>query len=233
MSSDTTVQKDLEKIPTATISAVLHKQGVRNVWMQGPRHRFGSGIRIAGPAFTLRFIAAREDLIAPGAVSASRTTRAAVEAMPEGCIAVADARGCLNAGIAGDILCARMQSRGVRGVITDGAVRDSAGLAPLDFDVWSAGAAAPLPGAALHFVDWQEPVTCGGVAVLPSDMIVADDDGVVVVPAALLNAVLPQCMAQEIEEAWVLREVQKGASLIGLYPMNDETRRRFVAERGY
>lgn len=232
MTRDATMQKCLEKIPTSTISAVLHKHGVRNVWMQGPAHKFGSKKRIAGPAFTLRFIAAREDLIALGATKASRTTRAAIEEMPKGCVVVADALGRVNGGIVGDILCARMQYRDVRGLITDGAVRDATGVASLDFNVWSAGIAAPLPGTALHFAGWQEPVTCGGVAVIPGDVIVADDDGAVVIPAALLDVVLPQCMEQEVEEAWVMKEVQRGVSLMGLYPMNEETRRRFVSETG-
>jgi regulator of RNase E activity RraA len=228
MTLDAAVRERLESIPTATFSAVLQKQGVRSAWMQGPRHRLGAGRRIAGPAFTLRFIPVREDLAALAATP-THTTRAAIEAMPQGCVAVADTQGRVHAGMAGDILCARMQKRGIRALVTDGAIRDAGGIAPLAFDVWSASTAAPLPGAALHFVGWQEPIGCGGVAVMPGDIVVADDDGVVVVPAALLDTVLSQSIEQEREEAWVMQQVQRGEPLVGLYPMSADTRRRYEA----
>jgi len=152
--------------------------------------------------------------------------------MPAGCVAVVDAMGTTDAGIFGDILCARMRVRGVAGLVTDGVVRDLAGVLATGLPVWCRGQAAPPSVAALTFVDWQRPIACGGVAVWPDDVIVVDDDGAVLIPAALLADVLKDAPEQERVEAWIMREVERGAQLPGLYPMNEETRRRYEAERG-
>src|ERR1700735_1810954 len=176
----------LKPVSTATITTVLLKQGLRRVWMRGTRPiRFGQP-RIVGRAFTLRFIPAREDLATPASWSSPRSTRAAIEDMPDGCIAVADAMGVTDAGIFGDILCARMSKRGVAGLVTDGVMRDIAGVLGTGLPVWCQGAAAPASVAGLTFVSWQEPIGCGGVAIFPDDVIVVDDDGAVVIPQKLL-----------------------------------------------
>ena len=158
-----------------------------------------------------------------------RSTRAAIEDMPEGVIAIADAMGIQDAGIFGDILCARMRKRHVSGLITDGAMRDREGVLATGLPVWAKGAASPPSVAGLTFVGWQEPIGCGGVAVFPNDLIVADADGAVVIPAALAGEVAELAAAQERFEAWVLDEVEKGASLPGLYPPDAETRARYEA----
>src|ERR671932_2365002 len=116
--------------------------------------------------------------------------------MPEGCIAVLDARGVTDAGLFGDILCARMRRRGVTALVTDGAVRDAEGVIAAKLPVWCAGAAAPASVAGLTFVGWQEPIGCGGIAVFPDDVIVADSDGAVVIPAALLGEVVTAAAEQ-------------------------------------
>jgi regulator of RNase E activity RraA len=189
----------------------------------------GGQARVVGPAFTLRFVPAREDLSTPESWSKPISTRGAIEAMPPGCVAVVDAMGIAEAGIFGDILCERMKVRGVAGVVTDGVVRDLAGVLGTELPVWCAGAAAPASIAALTFVNWQEPIGCGGVAVFPNDVIVADDDGVVVIPQALLKDVVDAAVEQERLEAWIVGEVQAGAALPGLYPANAETRARYEA----
>src|SRR5690606_39112240 len=184
---------------------------------------------LGGRAFTLRFIPAREDLATPESWSSPKSTRAAIEAMPPGCIAVADAMGITDAGIFGDILCARMKKKGVAGLITDGVVRDLAGVLGTGLPVWCQGGAAPPSVAGLTFVAWQQPIGCGGVAVFPDDVIVVDDDGAVLIPAALLDEVLATAPEQERMEAWIMSEVEKGAKLPGLYPMNAETKARYEA----
>ncbi len=115
----------LSGISTATLTTVLLKKGLRNVWMRGTRPlRPGQQGRLVGRAFTLRFVPAREDLATPESWSSPISTRAAIEAMPGGCVAVVDAMGCTDAGIFGDILCARMAKKGVAALVTDGVVRD-------------------------------------------------------------------------------------------------------------
>lgn len=231
MTLDSQSREQLKQISTGTITTILFKRGLRNVWIRGPQHLFGKGQRAVGPAFTMRFIAWREDLCTPNAWSSPRSTRACVEAMPDGCIAVVESGGRLDAGAAGDILCARMQTRGVQALLTDGAVRDAVGIRSLDFDIWASGLASPPAVSFMHFVGWQEPITCGGVAILPDDIIVADDDGAVVIPAAFVDEVVNAGVEQERQEAWILAEVQKGGALAGLYPMSEETRKRYDQQK--
>jgi regulator of RNase E activity RraA len=114
----------LSGVSTATLTTVLLKKGLRNVWMRGTRPLKPGQPRLVGRAFTLRFVPAREDLATPESWSSPVSTRAAIEAMPGGCVAVVDAMGCTDAGIFGDILCARMAKRGVAALVTDGVVRD-------------------------------------------------------------------------------------------------------------
>jgi regulator of RNase E activity RraA len=151
--------------------------------------------------------------------------------MPAGSIAVVDAMGIVDAGIFGDILCARMNKRGVAGLVTDGVVRDGAGVLATGLPVWCQGMVAPPSVAGLTFVGWQEPIGCGGVAVFPNDVVVVDDDGAVVIPASLVAQVAAEGVEQERLEAWIMREVEAGAKLPGLYPPNAETRARYEAER--
>lgn len=221
----------LRAVSTATLTTVLLKKGLRNVWMRGTRPIRPGQPRQVGEAFTLRFLPAREDLATPASWASPISTRAAIEAMPEGCIAVADARGVTDAGIFGDILCARMAKRAVAGLVTDGVMRDAVGVLGTGLPVWCDGIAAPPSVAGLTFVGWQEPIACGGVAVFPGDVVVADDDGAVLIPAALLDAVLAEAPEQERMEAWIMDEIARGLPLPGLYPMNEETRARYLAQK--
>jgi regulator of RNase E activity RraA len=220
----------LKDVSTATLTTVLLKKGLRNVWMRNAQPIAG-GARVVGRAFTLRFVPAREDLATPASWASPISTRAAIEAMPAGCVAVVDAAGVPDAGIFGDILCARMAKRGVAALVTDGSVRDIEGVLATGLPVWCRGAAAPPSVAGLTFVAWQEPVGCGGVAVFPDDVIVADRDGAVLIPQALVAEVVDEAGEQERMETWIMGEVEGGAALPGLYPMNAETRARYEKER--
>ncbi|MGE4220637.1 MAG: ribonuclease activity regulator RraA, partial [Alphaproteobacteria bacterium] len=133
-------------------------------------------------------------------------------------------------GIFGDILCARMAKRGVAGLVTDGVVRDVDGVLSTGLPVWCSGVSAPPSVAGLTFVDWQQPIGCGGVAVFPDDVIVVDADGAVLIPAALLDDVLAAAPEQERLEGWIMEQVGKGVPLPGLYPPNAETKARYEAE---
>ena len=229
MPLDPKTKAALEGITTATLTTVLLKKGLRNVWMRGAVPIKPGQKRIVGPAFTLRFVPAREDLATPASWASPISTRAAIEAMPAGCVVVADAMGVTDAGIFGDILCARMEKRGVAALVTDGVVRDLAGVLGTGLPVWSAGAAAPPSVAGLTFVAWQQPIGCGGVAVFPDDVVVIDQDGAVLIPADLVDAVTIESIEQERQEGWIMTEVDRGVPLPGLYPMNAETRARYEA----
>lgn len=221
----------LAAISTASITMVLLKHGLRNVWLRGALPLRQGQARVVGPAFTLRFLPAREDLATPASLASGRSTRAAIEAMPAGCVVVADALGTSDAGVLGDILCARMRTRGVAGLVTDGVVRDVTGVVASALPVWCQGTAAPPSVSGLTFVGWQDPVACGGVAVFPDDVIVADDDGAVVIPRALVGAVLEAGAEQERLEAWIMSEVERGVPLPGLYPPDAAALARYAATR--
>jgi regulator of RNase E activity RraA len=229
MTLDATIIETLKDVSTATLTTVLLKKGLRNVWMRGTKPLKPGQPRVVGPAFTLRFVPAREDLATPASWASPISTRAAIEAMPEGVVAVADAMGVLDAGIFGDILCSRMKKRGVAALVTDGVMRDAEGVLQSGLDVWCDGIAAPPSVAGLTFVGWQEPIACGGVAVFPDDIVVVDQDGAVLIPAAYLDQVIAEAPEQERMEAWIMSEVDRGVPLPGLYPMNEETRQRYDA----
>ncbi|SDR61593.1 ribonuclease activity regulator RraA [Paraburkholderia tuberum] len=221
----------LSGVTTATLTTILLKKGLRNVWIRGAFPIASGTKRVVGRAFTVRFVPSREDLATPESWSSPNSTRGAIEQMTAGCIAVVDAMGVKDAGVWGDILCARMAKRGVAALITDGVVRDVTGVLSTGLPVWAAGAAAPPSVAGLTFVDWQQPVACGGVAVFPGDVIVADQDGAVLIPAALVDDVVQAAVEQERFEAWIMDEVNAGAALPGLYPPNEENKARYEASK--
>ena len=132
-------------------------------------------------------------------------------------MAVADAMGVTDAGIFGDILCARMVKRGVAGLVTDGAVRDIAGVLATGLAVWCKGVAAP-PSVAGLTLCWQEPIACGGVAIFPDDLVLADGDGAVVIPAALVEGVLAEAVDQERMEAWIMERLAAALPCRGSIP---------------
>ena len=216
MSDDTTLIEALRSISTNSLAGVLLRKGIRNIWVRGPRPMRADFPRTVGPAFTLRFIPARADASARADAKA-RTTRDVVEQMPKGCMVVADARGVRDVATFGDIVVTRMSLRGVAGIVTDGAVRDSAGLLATGLPIWTAGLTAPPPVAGHNLAGSQEPISCGGVAVFPNDMIVADADGVVVVPAAMAQEIAQLGAELAAQDEALLARVKGGETMDQLY----------------
>jgi regulator of RNase E activity RraA len=229
MSLTPEIRAALLKVSAATVTTVLIKKGVRRNFIRGAAPITGEGKRVVGEAFTLRFIPVREDMATTESWANPRSTRTAIEEMPAGCVAVADAMGVREAAIFGDILAMRMQVRGVAALVTDGMLRDIEGLGTTGLPIWAAGIAAPPSVGGLTFVGWQEPIACGGVAIYPGDVIIADRDGAVCIPQAMLAGVAADAAEQELFESWVLEEVRRGAKLPGTYPPNDETKARYAA----
>ena len=218
----------LKKVSTATLTTVLFKRGLRNVFIQGifPLNR--AAPRMVGEAYTLRYIPAREDLDQLGAFEGrGHPQREAIEACPPGHVLVMDARRDASAATGGDILMTRLMVRGAAGIVTDGGLRDTPTIEKLDFPVYCGARSAPLNLVRHHAIDAQVPIGCGGVAVYPGDVLVGDGEGVVVIPAKFADEAAQEAASQTEFEDWVEVKVKEGRSIFGLYPPNAETKAEF------
>ena len=220
----------LQDTSTASIATMLFKRGLRNQFVQNVSRLNPAGKRMVGPAFTLRYIPAREDLN-PVEVfrDPDHPQRRAVEEIPPGHVLVMDCRLDATAASAGSILATRLEIRGCAGVVTDGGLRDADEIASLEMPAFCAKPSAPTNLTRHQALDINVPIGCGGVAVFPGDIAVGDGDGVIIVPAHLADEIAAEAREMETYEAWVLDQVKAGVSIIGLYPMNDETRARYDA----
>ncbi len=221
----------LKKVSTATLTTVLFKRGLRNVFIQGVFLLTANrGVRMVGEAFTLRYIPAREDIDQLGAFEGrGHPQREAIEACPPGQVLVMDARRDASAATGGDILMTRLMVRGAAGIVTDGGLRDSPTIEKLDFPVYCGARSAPLNLVRHHAIDMQQPIGCGGVSVYPGDVMVGDGEGVVVIPAKMADEVAKEAEAQTVFEDWVEAKVKEGRSIFGLYPPSPETKAEFEA----
>ncbi|NPT45034.1 ribonuclease activity regulator RraA [Paraburkholderia sp. 1N] len=224
--SDATLE-ELRHVSTATLTTQLFKRGLRNVFLQGvaPLVKPAPGApNVVGPAFTLRNIPAREDIDHVGVFQdPDHPQRKAVETAPPGSVLVQDCRGERAVASVGSILALRLAKRGVAGMVSDGPVRDSGTIAELGLPIWCAGASAPLNLAKHHAVDMNVPIACGGVPVYPGDIVVADVDGVVIVPREMATDVARDATEQEQLELFITQRIEEGRPLRGTYPPNEET----------
>ncbi len=216
---------------TATVCTQLFKRGLRNQFVQGVGLVTPKAGMMIGEAFTLRNIPAREDLDGPGMFDGdTHPQRRAIEDCPEGAVLAIDCRKDTRSGALGDILITRLSDRGVAGVVTDGGMRDIEPMADFTIPIYAAGASPPASFHVHHAVDLQVPIACGDVAIFPGDVLVGDREGVVVVPRHLAAEVAADSAEQERMENWVLGEVKKGQSIFGLYPPNDDNKKRYQEE---
>jgi len=219
---------DLLKTPsTATLTTVLAKKGLWNTFLTGVKP-LAAGQRMAGRAFTLRYIPSREDL--DTSLKFDNLTdpqRLAIEKVGPGEILVIDARGDERGGTMGAILATRMQVRGAAGVVTDGAFRDSPVIAQNGMPAYARSAHAATNKTIHHPCDFQLPIACAGVAVYPGDVLIGDDEGVVVIPPHLAEEVAREAAAQEHREDFIIDKIRGGASLVGTYPMDERTQAEY------
>lgn len=216
--SDETRAK-LKKISTASIATALYKRGLRNQFIQGVVPVAPKQDNMVGPAFTLRYIPAREDRN-PITVfrNPEHPQRVAMETCPPGHVLVMDARKDARAATAGSILITRLALRGAAGVVSDGGFRDAEGIGALDMPAYYARPSAPTNLTHHEALDINVPISCGDAPIFPGDVLVGDKDGVMVVPAHLADEIAEECTGMESFEDFVLEEVRSGASIIGLYP---------------
>lgn len=220
----------LRTVATATLTAQLQRRGIRNTFFTGLRP-VKAGQRLIGVAKTLRYVPMREDLVAT-LQAGMNAQRRAVESIGPGEVLVIEARFDAGAGTIGDILSMRAQQRGATGIVTDGCVRDSAAVARLDIPVYLQGAHAATLSREHLPLDVDVPVACAGVLVFPGDAIVGDDDGAMVVPAALVDEIAAEAAEQELRDAWAFERVSAGESTVGVFPPAADRMAEYEAWKG-
>jgi len=226
-------REKLKRVSTATICTALYKRGLRNQFIQDVNPLNPNGAPMVGEAFTLRYIPAREDLN-PLSVFQDRAhpQRKAVEDCPPGAVFVIDSRKDPRAASAGSILVTRLMKRGVAGVVTDGGFRDSPEIAELGIPAYHNRPSAPTNLTHHQALDINVPIGCGDAPVWPGDVVVGDREGVVVIPAHIADEVADEAIEMTAFEDFVTEEVNKGRSILGLYPATEEqTKLDFAAWR--
>jgi 5-oxopent-3-ene-1,2,5-tricarboxylate decarboxylase / 2-hydroxyhepta-2,4-diene-1,7-dioate isomerase len=213
---------DLREVSTATLAAQLRKRGLNGLTLDGLRST-RPDLHMAGFARTVRYLPLREDLSAAYGAGMNAQKRAIEQILP-GEVLVIEARGDQTAGTIGDILALRTQVRGAAGIVTDGAIRDSAALAQLEIPAYHAAVHPAVLGR--RHVPWETDVTvaCAGVTIQPGDILVGDADGVVVLPPPIAAEILADASEQEREERFIAAQVAAGEPIEGLFPLTDRWR---------
>jgi regulator of RNase E activity RraA len=228
MSLSPATKEKLAAVSTATLTTVLFKRGFRNAFIGGITLLNPDAPRMVGPAYTLRYIPAREDLDHLGVFEdRSHPQRKGVEECPPGAVFVIDSRNDPKAASAGGILVTRLMKRGIAGVVTDGGFRDSGEIAKLPFPTYHRQPSAPTNLIRHHAIDLNVPVGCGDVPVYPGDIMVGDEEGVVVIPQGIADDVANEAFEQTVFEDFVQEQVNAGRSIFGIYPPDEAAREEF------
>ncbi|MGI9524200.1 MAG: ribonuclease activity regulator RraA [Hyphomicrobiaceae bacterium] len=223
MSLEHSIKEKLQRVSTATISTALFKLGLRNQMVQDVRPLSPSQPTMVGEAFTLRYIPAREDLNPIGVFrDRQHPQRKAVEECPPGAVFIIDSRKDARAASAGSILATRLMKRGVAGLVTDGGFRDADAIAALDMPSFHHRPSAPTNLTCHQAIEINGPIGCGDAPVFPGDIVVGDSDGVVIIPAHLVEEIANEAVEMTAFEDFVTEMVEAGRSILGLYPATDE-----------
>jgi regulator of RNase E activity RraA len=209
-------------VSVATLATALFKLGFRNQTIQDVRPLRPKGRNMVGPAYTLRYIPAREDRNGIDVFrNPEHPQRKGVEECPPGAVMVIDSRKDPRAASAGDILITRLQARGVAGVVSDGGFRDAMKIAELDIPAYHNRPSSPTNLTRHEALDLNVPIACGDVAVFPGDIVVGDDESVIVIPAHLADEIAQEGHEMTAYEDFVSERVKAGETIVGLYPPTD------------
>jgi regulator of RNase E activity RraA len=222
--------KTLSRASTATLTTIFRRKGIKNIWI-GLKPLF-PGMRVAGSALTIRSVPGRDDLQSNAYVKGTLFPGHpddAIEAIKPGDVVVLDGRGATNEGLFGDLLTLRVKMKGGAGLVSDMCVRDSPHMREKNIPIFCRGSASP--GGSVFNVDYNVPIGCAGVLVCPGDILLGDDDGVVVIPSAMVADIVEEVLLHEDREAYIRLMLARGASLEGLYPMGAETEKKFLEWR--
>lgn len=231
---DTDLIAQLRGVSSATASAFLHQIGLRRAFIQGP-HPTIKGSKIVGPAVTLQFMPHREDLLAGLAQEQVEKHTAlwhVLDSVTPGDVLVVAAKGDLHSGCMGEMLITYLQGRGGLGAVVDGCIRDWPHVEPIGLPLWVRDV-TPNYASQSGLFPWAHnvPVDCSGVLVLPGDIIIADDDGVVMIPIKLAPLVAREALKHEDWESFSRRKLAEGGSIWKYYPLSAEGRAEYEAWR--
>lgn len=219
----------LMKVNVSTLTNCLLRRGLRNQFLHGVTPLASGLPNMVGPAFTLRFIPAREDLDTMANYQLeTHVQRRAMEECPPGAVLVVDSRGDARAASAGDLLIGRLKARGCAGIVTDGGYRDLPGILRTGLPAYQRQTASPATPITLHPADLNLPIGCAGVAVYPGDIVVGDSEGVVVIPAHLADEVSEEALATVEYEEFAEEKIAEGRSIYGLFPATDASRAEYA-----
>ncbi|HEY3080828.1 MAG TPA: hypothetical protein VGM69_13115 [Chloroflexota bacterium] len=219
-----------EGVSSASASGDLRAMGfnINTIYARGIRPVV-PGARVIGRAVTLRYVPARDDFARRERENLSRTRNELIETLEPGDVLVIDACGREDGGHIGDVIATRVQSRGAAGVVIDGAVRDAPFIKQMRMPVFARSVTGPP--SPLTPADVNLPINCGGALVVPGDVIVADDDGVCVVPHERAEELARVCVEHEEREVYLRERLEAGESIVGIYPPSDEVLRQFRERR--
>lgn len=226
-------REKLKGVSVATLATALYKRGLRHQVIQGVHPIGFKGENMVGPAFTLRYMPAREDRNQLTEFrNPEHPQRVAIETCPPGHVMVMDSRKSAEAASAGDILITRLMMRGGAGVVTDGGFRDAAVIADLDIPAYHMRPSSPTNLTCNEAIEINGPIGCGDAPVFPGDVIVGDADCVIVIPAEIADDIADEAVEMTVYEDFVVEQVKSGAAIIGLYPATkDENLEMFALWR--
>lgn len=220
----------LREISSATACGILHALGLRQSSIVGPRS-LRPGTRIVGSALTLQWMPQREDFgLGVGQEEVEKKTAiwAVLDAVRPGDVLTMQAFGDPYTGCMGEILATYFKKRGGQGMVVDGYVRDWPRLQELDIPIWAHGT-TPNFGTQAGLIPWgyEVPIACGTVLVLPGDIIIADDDGAVLVPARVARTVAEKAAEVQEAEHFSKMRLAEGGKLTRYYPLDEAGVREF------
>ena len=229
------IRDDLARVSTATACQLLIARGWRNSYMRGllPLQELGLGVRLVGRARTCRYLM-RRGPEGPHDPAARRVSPEIVliESVAPGDVVCIDALGVPTAGIIGDILTTRIKYRGALAAVINGAVRDTPYVKSVGLPIYCAAAHPAASGRDLVPVAYDVPVNMGGAQVLPGDIILADDEGVLAMPLDLAEYVAAHGPAKEHLEIWIRGKVEAGGAVLDYYPPVPEKEAEYERETG-
>jgi regulator of RNase E activity RraA len=217
-------REKLSKVGSATVANMLLARGLRNVYLLGLNPLSAEQEHMVGPAYTLRFIPAREDIDnQSNYAQADNLHRRAIEECPPGCVLVLATGGCVRAAAAGDLMAARLHRRGVLGMVTDGGFRDGYAIQRVGIPAYQRQAAPPATSIALHPAELDGPVGCADVVIYPGDVLVGDKEGVAVIPAHIVDEIADEALEVVNYEKFADLHIARGRPIIGLFPPTPES----------